>query len=589
MVSVSGRHRMRSSIRGAGAIAGAMALVLVVVGAWFGYQRLVEPSCTGQLLLTVDAAPEVAPAVQAAAAQWTDNGASVEGVCVSVVVTASDPADVAAILAGQHGVSLAGVGQAPGAAVPPDVWLPDSSTWLLRLTKEAVGFAPTNNASVARSPVVVAMPEPIAASVGWPDKQLTWTDLLQQINTGTKLRTGIVEPTRDAAGLSGLLALAAAAGAAGAQAQQATTSALRALATGRSAVRQDLLAKFPRSSDPATIASGLSAAALSEANVIEYNAKQPPVPLAALYLDPAPMSLDYPYAVMPGIDPARSAAAQGLFAVLAGDGFRNRLARQGLRGPDGTWGDGFSAPQGAPSPAGTPTSTASPAEGGTAAGGLDPAAITRALSTWIAVTLPARVLAVVDVSGSMLQKVPTANNATRAQVTLAASQRGLKLFDDSWALGLWIFSTELVGARDYRELVPIGPLSNQRSKIEGALAGIVPKKDGNTGLYDTMLAAYKAVQDGWEPGRVNSVLMFTDGQNEDTNGITQAKLLADLKAAADPDRPIQVVVVGIGNGVNRAELESITKVTGGGVFVTEDPAKIGDIFLQAIALRPAPR
>jgi hypothetical protein len=79
---------------------------------------------------------------------------------------------------------------------------------------------------------------------------------------------------------------------------------------------------------------------------------------------------------------------------------------------------------------------------------------------------------------------------------------------------------------------------------------------------------------------------MTDGQNDNASGITQQKLLGDLKRVADPDRPIQVIFVGIGNAVSKAELESITKVTGGGVFVTEDAAKIGDIFLKAISLRP---
>jgi Ca-activated chloride channel family protein len=577
---------MRKGIRGTGAVALAMALVVVAAGAWFGYQRLAGPSCSGSVPLHVAAAPEIAPAVQAAATRWTKDGAAVEGICVSVQVSAAAPVDVAANLAGQHGVTLAGVGQASGTDVVPDVWLPDSSTWLLRLrTAGASGFAPSNNASVASSPVVVAMPEPVAAQAGWPSKKLTWADLLQQITTGTKLRTGIVEPTRDAAGLSGLLALGAAAGSEGAEAQAATTAALRALATGRSALRDDLLARFPRSADPASIASALNAAALSESDVIAYNAKKPPIGLAALYLDPAPTSLDYPYSVMPGTEPAKVSAAQGLFAVLNTSGFHNRLAAQGLRAPDGTWGSGFEAPQGAPSPAGTPAAAAAN-PGGTAAGGLDPSAVDRALSTWTAVTLPARMLAVIDVSGSMKQRVPTANNATREQVTVAASLGGLGLFDDSWAVGIWTFSTELVGARDYRELVPIGPLSSQRSRLEQALSGIVPKDNGDTGLFDTISAAYKTVQAGWQPGRVNSVVMLTDGKNEDANGITQAKLLADLKRIADPERPIQVVIIGIGNEVDRAELEGITKITGGGVFVTEDPAKIGDIFLKAIALRP---
>ena len=556
-----------------------MALVIVVAGAWFGYQRLAEPACTGQVPLTVAAAPEITEAVSAAAAQWVADGAAVDGVCVAVEVSESQPVDVAAAVAGQHGVTLTGVGQANGAAVLPNVWLPDSSTWLLRLSKQASGFEPANGASVARSPVVVAMPEPVAATVGWPNKQLTWTDLLQQITKGTKLRTGIVEPTRDAAGLSGLLAL-------GAAAQQAQTGALRALATGRSALREDLMARFPRSADPGSIAASLSAASLSEVDVIEYNEKEPPIALAALYLEPAPISLDYPYAVMPGTEPAKVAAAQGLFDVLGTPGFRNQLATAGLRAPDGTWGEGFSAPQGAPSPAGTAPPSAEPNPGGTAASGLDPAAVERALSSWSVATQSGRMLAVIDVSGSMLDTVPTANNATRAQVTFEAARRGLALFDDSWALGLWIFSTDLVGNRPWRQLGPIGPLSSQRSALEAALQSVQPKVNGGTGLYDTTLAAYKEVQDGWEAGRVNSIVLFTDGQNENDGGLEQEELIAALKAEVDPERPIQVVIIGIGDGVSRPELESITKVTGGGVFVTEDPSKIGDIFLQAIALRP---
>ncbi|HEX7744755.1 MAG TPA: substrate-binding domain-containing protein, partial [Micromonosporaceae bacterium] len=213
-----------------------MVLVVAGAGAWYGYQRFVEPSCSGQVRLNVAAATEIAPAVQAAAGDWAADGAAVDGVCVAVQVVAADAVDVAATVAARHGVTLAGVGEASGTAVVPDVWVPDSSLWLLRLRTAASGFEPENAASVARSPVVVAMPEPIAATAGWPDKKIGWTTLLQQITSGTRLRTGIVEPTRDAAGLSGLLALGAAAGGAGAGPK--TTKAIRALATGRSALRQ---------------------------------------------------------------------------------------------------------------------------------------------------------------------------------------------------------------------------------------------------------------------------------------------------------------------------------------------------------------
>jgi hypothetical protein len=216
----------------------------------------------------------------------------------------------------------------------------------------------------------------------------------------------------------------------------------------------------------------------------------------------------------------------------------------------------------------------------------DPTTIDRVLSTWAIVISPGRLLAVIDVSGSMVEPVPTAGNATREQVTVEAARRGVGLFDDSWAVGLWTFSTNLEGANDYKQLAPIGLLANQRQELLAGLATIQPKKDGGTGLYDTMLAAYKTVQTGWDPSRVNSVIIMTDGKNEDLQGISLDQLIDELKKAMDPARPVVVIAIGLGNGVSESELQRITNTTGGGTFVAPDPSKIGDIFLKAISLRP---
>jgi hypothetical protein len=189
----------------------------------------------------------------------------------------------------------------------------------------------------------------------------------------------------------------------------------------------------------------------------------------------------------------------------------------------------------------------------------------------------------------MAAPVPTAGGATREQVTIEAAKRGLGLFDDSWAVGLWIFSTLMDGSKDYRELVPIGPVASQRTKLLNALGGVVPKPSGNTGLYDTILAAYKTVQTEWDPGRINSVVVLTDGQNDDAQGLTLDQLINELKKVADAKKPILVIAIGIGTSVGEAELQKVTKTTGGGVFIATDPAKIGEIFLKAIALRPTNR
>ena len=190
-----------------------------------------------------------------------------------------------------------------------------------------------------------------------------------------------------------------------------------------------------------------------------------------------------------------------------------------------------------------------------------------------------------DVSGSMNTPVASAGNATREQVLVKAAAGGLSLFDDTWAVGLWIFSTKLDGNTPYKELVPIGPLVSQRNQLAAALGGI-QATHGDTGLYDTVLAAYKTVQTNWDPGKINSVILMTDGQNDNPGGLTLDQLVTELQKVADPKRPVQVVAIGIGTDVSRPELTRISQTTGGGVFIATDPAKIGEIFLQAIALRP---
>jgi Ca-activated chloride channel family protein len=468
--------------------------------------------------------------------------------------------------------------------VPHDEINHDSATFILRLNYDASGYVPTHGNSIAKIPVVVAMPVPVAEQAfGWPDKKLGWRDLVAQMSKSNTVRTGIVDPTRDAAGLAGLLALGQAAGT-GAQGQAAKVAALRALAAGSSTLRDDLLQKFPHSTDANDVASSLSAAPLSEEDVISYNADKPPIPLAALYLDPTPPPLDYPFAVMPEVDLTKASAATGLRQALQKASFKDMLSTVGLRAADGTVGSGFAPPIGAPVP--SAPAVASNDGGTAAASGLDASVINQALGGWAAITLPGQVLAVFDVSGSMLEPVPTAGGATRAQVTQGAASQGLALFDDKWAVGVWLFSTELVGKRPWKELVPISPLTSARTQLQASISQIVPKKDGGTGLYDTALAAYRDVQNNWSAGRVNSVLLFTDGKNENKDGITRASLISQLKKLNDPKRPVRMIIIGIGNEVDRNELQAITSATSdGGVFVAPDPAKISDIFLQAISSR----
>jgi Ca-activated chloride channel family protein len=587
---VKGQHRRAGRSGASRFLLTLLVLVLVAgagVGGWFGYHRWqhkeTTASCASDGGLAIAAAPEIAPAVSELASDWNAERTSVDGACVKITVTAATPASEAAAIAGASSVSVGGLGQANGATAIPDVWIPDSSTWLSRLTAASPQLA-MNGSSVATSPVVVALPQPVAAALG--KAKPTWTTLLAKV-AGGQVRPGLVDPNVDASGLAALLAVGsatqAAAGVSGStppdstaatNAQTQAIGAMRALASGESKLRDDLMGRFPRAGDATTIARSLSLAPVPEQSVAAYDATKPPVPLVAVYLDPAPPALDYPFTQLPGISAAKADAALKFESLMTGASWKNMLAKTALRAPDGTFGAGMPKLPGMP----VGPLKAAPDVPGTA--------IDQALSTWSAVTVPGRMLAVIDVSGSMAERVPTAHNATREQVTIAAAKAGLALFDDQWTLGLWTFSTKLRGDTDYRQLVPIEPLATGRTEMLAKLDGIEPVPNGNTGLYDTVLAAYKAVQKNWDPSRVNSVVIMTDGQNDDPGGMTLDHLISQLKSAENPAKPVQVIAIGIGNDVSQNELQKITDTTGGGTFVAADPSKIAQIFLKAIALRP---
>ena len=106
---------------------------------------------------------------------------------------------------------------------------------------------------------------------------------------------------------------------------------------------------------------------------------------------------------------------------------------------------------------------------------------------------------------------------------------------------------------------------------------------GATGLYDTVLAGYQNARANWEPGKINVVVVMTDGKNEDANGISRQDLLTQHGKLQDPRRPIPVIGIGIGPDIDVDELNTISKATGGQAFTTPDPTKITDVFYAALS------
>jgi hypothetical protein len=171
------------------------------------------------------------------------------------------------------------------------------------------------------------------------------------------------------------------------------------------------------------------------------------------------------------------------------------------------------------------------------------------------------------------------------------AQGGLAMLPDQTDLGLWTFSTHLNGSQDYRTEVPIGPLSTRlgsgtrRQAILSALGRVRPKPTGNTGLYDSVLAAVRSLQMTYKPGYYNSLLVLTDGKNDDDHGVSLSNLLRTLKKESDPDRPVMVIFIGFGPDVDMAAMQRIAVQTNGEAYHALKPQDVQRILLETIARR----
>lgn len=545
------------------------AVVLVVTGAllWTGghldglFAAAAEPGCTDPDELVVVADTSVAPALAEIAESFDADGER----CVRTEVRAQDAADTAAVAA---------VG-----GLEADVWVPDSSVWLDRLAATAASLgqpAPEleRRASIASSPVVFALTAGEADDVVG-DEPLSWARVL----TGT-VPTILPDPEASAASLAGLLALRG-----HASAEDPRQFAAAMIELGKSIPASTAAAYGTLTSAPAP-----SIAITSEAQVAAYNLDEPSDPLAAAYPADGTVALDYPFLVVPrgadaseaasgeaSADPAAQPARAGLTrselvdrfeAAVRGAGHVFRTA--GFRAPDG---GGELAIAGV-------ASTVAPA-----AAVLDGPAQLEILRTWGVLTLRSRMLAVIDVSGSMEE--PAGNGLRRIDVFQQAAIGAMSKFSGEVELGVWAFSTARNGAQDWEELAPIGPLADaaHTASIHGIIGSLPSRLGGATGLYDTTLAAVQRVREAYDPDKVNSVLLITDGKNEDADGISLDQLLAELGASADPAQPVPVIMIGFGPDPDLAAMQRIAAATGGAAYSASKPEDLGLVLVDALSQR----
>jgi Bacterial extracellular solute-binding protein/von Willebrand factor type A domain len=512
----------------AGLLAG---LVVAGVRTWDA-----APTCVP---VRIVAAPEVAPLVAGVAARL-DHAA---GCAFSVVPRES--ADEAQALVG--GPDL------------PHVWMPESSLQLAQARAKGATTVPPAGVSVVATPVVMALAADAVGKLG-PGRP-TCDEVLRDDD----VVVGAPDPTQDPIGLAALLEAQADLGS-GPEGDATLVAFLRKMQTRLAEPGDSLFNRLPG----AATGPPVTAFPTTEQRMLRHNVERPGSTLTAAYPSEAPTWMDYPFTVLANANPAeRDAAARLLVALQEPDG-QAALAAGGFRTPDGRVPadrlvDGrivrnLSAP--------VPLA--------------ESAASDAALQRWATATRSGRIEVLIDVSGSMNAVVPRLGK-TRLAVTLDAAARGLTLFEPTTTLGLWTFANRLDGDRDYRQIVPVTPVPQLLSGpgLE-ALRSIRAVKGGYTGLYDSVLGLYDEARRNWEPGKLNVVVVLTDGDNDDPAGIGRDELMRRLAADADPARPVPVIGLAIGPDVDPRPLEDIARATGGRSFVVTNPARIGNVFFAAL-------
>lgn len=516
-----------------------LAVVLVAGLVMAGLSRAgIGGFCGDGVTVEVAAEPDIVAHVQSLADE-------ADG-CYSIEVSPVSSADMTARIAAHEAL--------------PDIWIPDSSVRLARVSQDVqIPFDTVLN-SLASTPVVIAHRD--------TDIDMsTWTSALATpgLMMGDPVRSGVADAPILAA-TSEVEAMRTTSEAVG-----ASMAALAQEQAGRREVPPDAREMLDR-----VIAEGGASIVTEQQAVLA----QRDAPDAGLELD-APATgavyLGYPLAVTTQ-DPTRrddvAGAAEALRDATASSDFAAELAEDGFRTAD-------RAP------------LADDAGVGEVAALVvrDPNRLHSTLQRWRLLSMPGRSLVLVDTSGSMDFQL-AGTGMTRIQTLVETASAGLGQFPDDAALGLWAFGGSAGPAGSpYAEVSALERLDaataqgSHRDALNDALASLPGMVGGGTDLYGTVLDAYKMVSSSHDPNMINSIIVISDGANDAESELSTTDFLDRLRGMVDPAKPVIVVTVGLLDDADPQTLGEIARATGGSSHIARTPDEIVRVFAEAVGHR----
>jgi len=439
---------------------------------------------------------------------------------------------------------------------------------------------------------VIAMPLPMAEALGWPAAPIGFSDLigigLDPTGWGKAghpewgpLRLGKTNPLLSTSGLHALIAAYFASTGVSADLTAADLADPRTIAFVKGVELATVhygdsstafLTALQRADDAGSGLGYVSAVAVEERQVLAYNQGNPTgdpallrkhglprVPLAAIYPKEGTLISDSPFAVINAgwVGAGQKAVAADLLEFLLAAPQQRLLQDAGYRDASGHAGSILDRGHGLL--ADHPQKTIKP----------PPASVLAKLqASWWLVRKPARILVIIDVSGSMDEGVP-GTDATKLGLVKAALTAAVDKIGDSDQVGVWTFSNQ------HQEAIPISDVGEHRAQLKQGIASL--QAVGGTQLYDTVQAGFDYMTTQLDPAHITAVVVLTDGDdNASKPGALDSLLKAESVQPAGSS--LRVFTIAYGADANRDVLRRIAQASGGTSYDASNPALIKQVF-----------
>jgi Ca-activated chloride channel family protein len=464
--------------------------------------------------------------------------------------------------------------------IQPTVWSPASSIYVpvanaeWRSREHSEDLVPDQPPDLVISPVVIALWQPMAEALGWPEEPIGWADIAEMAISEEgwaaygypewgEFKFGHTHPNYSNSGLVSVIAEAYA----GAGKQRGLTledlqdpqvtafmaeveSAIIHYGSSTGFFAERMFERGP---------SYLSAAVMYENLVVAQESKRlagesNQGPVVAIYPIEGTFWSNHPYAILnaPWVASAQRAAAEDFQAFLLDRPQQQRAIELGFR------------------PADINIPLTSPLD---AQHGVDPSQPQTVLQIPSAEVIagiqdlwqqqakkPVDLVVAMDVSGSMRGEKITSARSSLLQF--------VDLLDDRDRLEIVLFSRDLV------TLTPLSPLGEKREDVRRRVSGIV--EGGDTRLYGAVKMAYDELQSSGDADHIRAIVVLSDGENT-INDIDLDQLLAHLGGSGESGTAPKVFTIAFGNDADREVLQTIAEITGAKQY-DGDPQTINEVY-----------